>query len=232
MSTSIVQNQSAGTYCVILTGALTYTLPKWGSRDSILVKNVSSTALTISAAGSDTIDGAATHTLKGYCTVELLRGPSEWVAVRSYDRLAEAANPIVTTAYGAGTAYSLTNTAAAIDLGTTDPTIVLGTAGTYLVSGQVNLAYNGATVAAETATLKVRRTNNTAADASAVVVIDLPVATTLTHTYGIVSIPPFVYTTANTDDSLSIFGNVSAALGAGTIDVTAVGTSIVAQLLT
>jgi hypothetical protein len=137
----------------------------------------------------------------------------------------------VTAAYGAGTAYGLTNTAAAIDFGTTDPAIVLAKAGTYMISGQVNLAYNGATVAAETATVKVRRTNNTAADLGDVVVLDLPAATTLTHTYGIFQIPPFVYATAATDDAITLFANVSAALGAGTIDATAIGTSITATRL-
>ena len=132
------------------------------------------------------------------------------------------------TAYGAGTAYILTNSAAAVDLGTTDPAIVLNVAGTYLIMAQIDLAYNAATVVAETATVKVRRTNNTAADLSAVVVIDLPVSTTLTNTYGTVFIPPFVYTTAATDDAVTIFANVSAALSAGSIDATAIGTSIVA----
>ena len=135
------------------------------------------------------------------------------------------------SAYGVGTAYSLTNSAAAIDLGTTDPVVVLDKVGTYLISGQVNLAYTGATVATETATIKVRRTNNTAADLSAVVVLDLPVSTVLTHTYGIFQIPPFLYTTAATDDSITLFANVSAALGAGTIDATAIGTSLVAVRL-
>ncbi len=135
------------------------------------------------------------------------------------------------SAYGVGSAYAFTDTAAAINLGTTDPAIVLDKAGTYLIYGQVNLAYTGATVATETATIKVRRTNNTAADLSAVVVLDLPVSTVLTHTYGIFQIPPFVYTTSAVDDAVTLFGNVSAALGAGTIDATAIGTSIVAVRL-
>lgn len=135
------------------------------------------------------------------------------------------------SAYGVGTAYSLTDTAAAIDLGTTDPAIVLDKAGTYLVMAQVNVQYAGATVAAETATLKVRRTNNTAADLSAVVVVDLPASTTLTHMYGTVAIPPFTYTTTAVDDAVTLFGNVSAALSAGTINVTAIGTSILAVRL-
>ncbi len=131
------------------------------------------------------------------------------------------------TVYGVGTAYSLTNTAAAVTFGTTSPAKVLDKAGTYLVLAQINLAYTGATVVAETATIKVRRTNNTAADVSVLPVLDLPVSTTLTNTYGIFQIPPFIYTTANIDDSLSIFANVSAGLGAGTIDATAIGTSLV-----
>ncbi len=132
--------------------------------------------------------------------------------------------------YGVGTAYSLTDTAAAITFGTTSPAKVISAAGTYLIFGQVQLEYTGATVVAETATLKLRRTNNTPADlASSTLTLDLPVATTLTNTYGIFPIRPIVYTTTNADDSLSIFANVSAALGAGTINATATGTSLIAQ---
>lgn len=134
--------------------------------------------------------------------------------------------------YGVGTAYAFTNAAAAIDFGTTDPVIVIPAAGTYLITGQVQVDYTGATVAAETATLTLRRTNNTAADIpSTAVVIDLPASTVLTHTYGIVPLPPAIYTTANRDDSITIFANVSAALGAGTIDATAPGTVILATRL-
>lgn len=135
------------------------------------------------------------------------------------------------SAYGVGTAYSFTNSAAAVDFGTTDPAIVLDKTGTYQICGQLHVAYAGATVATETATVKVRRTNNTAADLSAVVVIDLPVSTTLTHSYGTVQIPCFFYATAATDDAVTLFANVSAALGAGTINATAIGTSITAVRL-
>lgn len=144
-----------------------------------------------------------------------------------YDAFGVAINyPL--TVYGAGTAYAFTNTAAAVDFGTTDPVKVLDKAGTYLIFAQVLMQYTGATVVAETATVKVRRTNNTAADLSQVLIIDLPPSTTLTQCYGVVTIPPFTYTTSATDDSITIFANVSAALAAGTIDATAVGTSVVA----
>jgi hypothetical protein len=57
------------------------------------------------------------------------------------------------------------------------------------------------------------------------------VSTTLTNSYGTVTIPPFVYTTTAVDDAVTIFANVSAALGAGTITATAIGTSLVAVRL-
>lgn len=124
------------------------------------------------------------------------------------------------TIYGAGTAYTLTNTAAAVDMGTTDPVVTINSAGTYLIQVRVLLNYAAATVSAETATIKLRRTNNSANDVTgATTTIDLPVATTLTHSYGAVTLPPVIYTTLNTDDSLTIFANVSATLGAGSIQV-------------
>lgn len=122
---------------------------------------------------------------------------------------------------GAGTAYSLTNTAAALDLGTTDPVLTLGLAGTYLLNAVVDLDAVGATVVAETATVKLRRTNNTATDLTgAGITIDLPVMTTLTHTLGRYGLGPTIYTTTATDDALTVFGNVSATLGAGVIKAT------------
>ena len=135
------------------------------------------------------------------------------------------------SAYGAGTAYALTNTAAAVNLGTTDPAIVVDEPGTYLVQGYLHVARNGATVVAETATLKTRRTNNTAADIGPAIVVDLPASTTLTDSLEQVAIPAFLYTTTNSDDALSLFGNVSAALGAGSIDIIAIGTALTAQRL-
>lgn len=132
-------------------------------------------------------------------------------------------------AYGTGTVYTLTNTAAAVAFGTTSPSVTLDKAGTYLIQGRIQMAYTGATVVAETATVKLRRTNNTAADlTSGSTVVDLPVATTLTYTYGTVQIPPVIYTTTNTNDIVTIFANVSATLGAGTITAEVGGTNITA----
>lgn len=135
-------------------------------------------------------------------------------------------------AYGTGTVYTFTNTAAAVVLGTTSPTLTIDKAGTYRIDAQVQMAYAGATVATETATMKLRRTNNTAADiTSGSLVVDLPVSTVLTYTYGTVHLPSVYYTTSNTTDVVTIFANVSAGLGAGTITAEAGGTYITATRL-
>jgi hypothetical protein len=74
----------------------------------------------------------------------------------------------------------------------------------------------------------MRRTNNTATDVGTAPVIDLPASTTLTDTLGVFPLPPVEYTTANNDDALTIFGNISASMGAGSLDAVAIGTSITA----
>lgn len=155
------------------------------------------------------------------CRVEALEATSAELVT---DVAAIEAVYNVETVYGAGTADALAvdGTQVAIDLGTTDPVITLGEAGRYLILAQVKLEYTGATITTQTVSFKLRRTNNTAADvADSGVLIDLPAATTLTHTYGVINLPPVEYVTSNADDAISIFGAVSAATGAGTIDVSA-----------
>lgn len=137
--------------------------------------------------------------------------------VLSDDELS-AAMATIKSSYAAGTAYALTNTAAALDFGTTDPAITLDAVGTYLVFGNVHLKLNGATTVAETVTLKMRRTNNTAADLGAGRTITPTAGTTVTGFLGVIPIPPVVYVAAHADDVITLFGNVSATLGAGTID--------------
>jgi len=124
--------------------------------------------------------------------------------------------------YAAGTAYAMTNADAALDFGTTDPNVTVDKAGTYLVMGRVYLKYNAATYAgSQTATVKIRRTNNTAADLTgATTTANLRIITTITDTVGIMSIPPVIYTTVNANDVLAIYGSLSAAPSAGSVDAT------------
>lgn len=129
------------------------------------------------------------------------------------------ANPL--TSYAAGTAYSLTATPAALDFGTTDPQITINSPGTYLIKGRAKINYTGATFAAvRTVTLKLRRTNNTAADlTNGSTTYSTQIITLLTFT-GVVVNWEVTYTTSNSDDVVTIFGDVSVLPTAGTIDIT------------
>jgi len=133
--------------------------------------------------------------------------------------------------YAAGTAYALTAVSAAIDFGTTDPSLTISKAGTYLLLGRVSLKYNAATFAASrTVTLKLRRTNNTAADVSnSTITLATDIITTITAEFVVASLPPIVYTTTNLDDAIALYGDVSVVPTAGSLDV--IEASIVAVRL-
>lgn len=122
--------------------------------------------------------------------------------------------------YAAGTAYQLTNTAALLNFGTTDPSLTITSAGVWLLLSRVRIDYTGATFAAvRTGALKLRRTNNTAAD-----ITNSPcgfltdIITTLTYTLGSFNLPPIIYTTTNSDDVIEIWGSISVVPTAGSID--------------
>lgn len=135
------------------------------------------------------------------------------------------------SSYAAGTAYTLTAVAAALDFGTTDPSITVNKAGTYAIRGKVTLNYTGATFAAgRTVTLKLRRTNNTAADlTNGTTTVITAIVTTVTATFMVVELPEVIYTTALLTDIITIFGDVSVVPTAGTFD--ADSASIVATRL-
>lgn len=123
---------------------------------------------------------------------------------------------------GTGSAYTIPDTAAAIDMGTTDPAIVLNKAGTYLLLGRVNMQYVGATFAANrNVIIKYRRTNNTAADlVDGATTMGTNVTTTVTGNFANAPMPIILYTTSNLNDALTIFVSVSTSPTAGTLQVT------------
>lgn len=133
--------------------------------------------------------------------------------------------------HGAGTAYTLTAVSAAVVLGTTSPAFTINKAGTYLITARANLQFNGATFAASrTVTLKLRRTNNTPADvANGTASLITGITTTQTSEFGVFILPQVLYTTANLDDALTIFADVSVVPTAGSLQ--AVAASIVAVRL-
>lgn len=122
--------------------------------------------------------------------------------------------------YAAGTAYQLTATPALLNFGTTDPSITITSAGVWLILARARIDYTAATFAAvRTGTLKVRRTNNTAADianSSSGFLTDI--ITTLTYTLAVVDLQPIIYTTTNSNDVLEVWGSISVVPTAGSLD--------------
>lgn len=120
----------------------------------------------------------------------------------------------------AGTAYQLTATSQLLDFGTTDPTLTITSPGTWLLFARVRIDYTGATFAARrTVTIKIRRTNNTPADVTnGTDSFSTQIITTQTFIAGTVQLVAIEYVTANANDELEVWGDVSIVPTAGSID--------------
>jgi hypothetical protein len=165
------------------------------------------------------VDSATTATLTflGYAN-DLSPGVtiSAGAGISPSGEVPELATQSVTAA---GTAYQLTATSAFLNFGTTDPTVTVTAAGTYLVLARARLDYNGATFAAHrTITLKLRRTNNTPADLVSCAA-GTDIITTLSYPAADLQTPPLIYT-ATAGDILQLWGDVSVVPTAGSLDAT------------
>ncbi len=125
------------------------------------------------------------------------------------------------TVYAAGTKYALTNTAALLDFGTTDPTLTLpANYSSYILKARVRIDFTGTTFAANrTVTLKLRKTTGTAGDvANSTITLVTPVITTLTETWMVVDLPTVVFINESSS-TIQIWGSIDVVPEAGTIDV-------------
>lgn len=171
--------------------------------------------------GISTTDAALLHSLAGLYS----SGTNTQVVGFSNGQPSAVTGPVSNTTIvgtASGTTYSLTNTAALVDFGTTDPSITLNVAGTYLLMARARVDYNAATFAAvRTATLKLRRTNNTAADVTGTSSSFLTsIITLLSFTASTIILPPVIYTTALTSDIIQLWGSIDTVPSAGSIDIT------------
>lgn len=140
------------------------------------------------------------------------------------------AGAIPQTSFSAGTAYSLTNAAAAVVFGTTSPSVTIPEPGTYLVLARAQTRFNAATFSASrTINVKMRRTNNTATDlANGAATGITGIVTTLVG--GCVDMSWWtIYTTNNSSDTITLFSSLTAAPEAGSLDL--VEASIIAMRL-
>jgi hypothetical protein len=124
--------------------------------------------------------------------------------------------------YGTGTAYTMTTTSAKVTFGTTSPTVTLGGPGTYRLTCNLTLDYNGLTTLSLTpANFKLRRTNNTAADiTNAAQTFRIPVLTLASQTGGNSYVPEIFYTTATTGDVIELWGGLGTAISVGSVTIT------------
>lgn len=130
----------------------------------------------------------------------------------------------------AGTAYTLTNTSAAVTFGTTSPVTTLAATGDYIVRAFANYQYTAATFAASRAvTTKLRRTNNTAADlTNSSVALATDIVTAKTATFIPLEIEGSVYA-GTAGDVISVFADVAVVPTAGSLQI--VGAWIDARLV-
>lgn len=161
------------------------------------------------------ITGSGTITLSGAGnTSQYIRGDGTLATMPS------SPGSVTYSAYASGSSYTLTTSSSKVDFGTTDPSITIGAAGTYLIYTNLKIDYAGVTTALNACSFKLRRTNNTAADLpNAVTTFNVPALTLASGTGGDVDIPLIVYSTLNTNDTVELWGNRSGGLTLGSINV-------------
>jgi hypothetical protein len=116
---------------------------------------------------------------------------------------------------GGNYTMTITSTDLASGFGLTTPTT-----GIYIAMGSVVVKYVGATYAgAQTMTFNWRRTNNTPGNITTGLPVELPVLTTFTGG-NTVAMPPIAFN-ATAGDVITIFGVLSAAPSAGSVQITA-----------
>ena len=120
-----------------------------------------------------------------------------------------------------GTGYTLTATLAQVACGTTQPTVTIPTAGTYLILFNARIDLFAATFAANrVAILSLERSNNTQA-ALFQSALNTGIVSTVTETAYGGNLAGFItYTTANNNDVITLFASVSTIPTAGTLQIT------------
>lgn len=128
--------------------------------------------------------------------------------------------------YASGTVATLPDTTAAVlNFGTTDPTLTITAAGTYLLLSRAVLNYAAWKSTAQNVNLRLYRNNNTPAaltNATTVFAMINSAAAAITYSLGSQVLPAIIYTTANNNDQIELQGWTDAAPSvSGTIESSA-----------
>jgi hypothetical protein len=108
-------------------------------------------------------------------------------------------------AEGNGTGYTITTTQSNVVFGTQSPSITLTSPGTYLIGGGINFGPNGCTTSTQTAVyLGLKRTNNTPTVILNRAVGGFETLSAVTGIMGTGPLLPYIYTTTNSDDILTL----------------------------
>ena len=117
----------------------------------------------------------------------------------------------------AGTAYTLTNTAAAVDFGTTDPILTINAIGTWQIIGYLRIDVNTATLAAsQLVTCTLRRINNSPANLRSTTQV-MPALSGANASRWVCS--EVVYTCANETDQVQWFCSIAVVPSPGTATI-------------
>lgn len=125
---SIVTDYYNNEAVLSFTSETAFTLPSYNSRPVLNIKNLSTPSLTLTAFGSETIDGAATYVVGGGGTIKIIKGESGWVVVEGSEGIL-ASQPTIYPAAGGMWVLATAGT----DTACTDGT-------TYFV--ELNIPYN------------------------------------------------------------------------------------------
>jgi hypothetical protein len=138
-------------------------------------------------------------------------------------------------AYSSGTVYTLTNTSAKINFGTTSPSITMTCPKTskFKIRAIAHLYLSAATFAANgTITLKLRKTSGTAEDViGSIRTVITDICTTRTGTLCIVNLPEIIY--SNPDDTsftIQLWGSIDTVPSEGNIQI--IESSIIMEPIT
>lgn len=122
----------------------------------------------------------------------------------------------IVSAEASGTGYTMTDTYAAVAFGGVSPSIVIPSAGTWLISHIETTEDSGLTMTnGGSVKYKLTRTNNTPGDLGEQPArASLPAVTT-DSSLNVTTGNDVIYTTANANDVIAIYGATNATIGAG-----------------